>query len=65
MPKPDDSFLLSAQWDKVNDMVISWILNTISDEISNGMDFVNTAHEVWAELEAQSQVLMVIGFIRC
>ncbi|XP_074360901.1 uncharacterized protein LOC141701138 [Apium graveolens] len=34
-------------------MVISWILNTVSDEISNGMDFVITAQEVWDELNDQ------------
>lgn len=51
--KPEESSPLRSQWDRVNDMVISWILNTVSDEISNGMDFVTTAQEVWEELEAQ------------
>lgn len=53
VPRPDESSPLSAQWDRVNDMIISWILNTVSDEISNGMDFVNTAQEVWEELSGQ------------
>ena len=48
--KPDENSVLRAQWDRVNDMVISWILNTVSDEISNGMDFVTSAEEVWNEL---------------
>lgn len=34
-------------------MVISWILNTVSDEISNGMDFVDSAKDVWDELHEQ------------
>ncbi|XP_071695830.1 uncharacterized protein [Rutidosis leptorrhynchoides] len=32
-------------------MVISWILNTISDQISNSLSFVNTAKELWSELQ--------------
>lgn len=53
VPKPDDDSPLKAHWDRVNDMVISWILNTISDEINNGMDFVSSAQEVWEELHEQ------------
>nr|GEV13771.1 cysteine-rich RLK (receptor-like protein kinase) 8 [Tanacetum cinerariifolium] len=37
-------------WDRTNDMIISWILNTISDKISNNLNFVNYASELWAEL---------------
>lgn len=51
--KPEDDSLLKAQWDRVNDMVISWILNTVSDEISTCMDFVSSAQEVWNELHDQ------------
>ncbi|XP_017256394.1 uncharacterized protein LOC135147298 [Daucus carota subsp. sativus] len=53
VPMPDAESPLRAQWERVNDMVISWILNTVSEEISNGMDFVNTAQEVWEELTGQ------------
>lgn len=52
-PVPDSSSPLKAQWDRVNDMLISWILNTISDEISNGMDYVHSAKDVWDELHEQ------------
>lgn len=34
-------------------MVISWILNTVSEDISNGMDFVSSANELWDELMEQ------------
>lgn len=53
IPRPAESSPIRSQWERVNDMVISWILNTVSDEISNGMDFVNTAQEVWDELNDQ------------
>ncbi|GJY42071.1 cysteine-rich receptor-like protein kinase 8, partial [Tanacetum coccineum] len=39
-----------AMWDRTNDMIISWILNTISDDISNNLNFVNSASALWAEL---------------
>lgn len=31
-------------------MVISWILNTISDQISNNLTFIHTASALWYEL---------------
>ncbi|XP_071714371.1 uncharacterized protein [Rutidosis leptorrhynchoides] len=34
-------------------MRISWILNTITDQISNSLNFVNTASELWKELQEQ------------
>ncbi|GJU16928.1 RmlC-like cupins superfamily protein [Tanacetum coccineum] len=39
-----------TMWDRTNDRIISWILNTISDQISNNLNFVNSASELWAEL---------------
>ncbi|XP_071694566.1 uncharacterized protein [Rutidosis leptorrhynchoides] len=39
-----------ALWERTNDMIISWILNTITDQISNSLNFVNTACELWKEL---------------
>ncbi|XP_074368235.1 uncharacterized protein LOC141708476 [Apium graveolens] len=52
-PRPNDDSPLKTHWDRVNDMVISWIMNTVSDEISNGMDFVTSAQDLWNELHDQ------------
>ncbi|GJV13486.1 cysteine-rich receptor-like protein kinase 8, partial [Tanacetum coccineum] len=38
-----------ALWERINDMIISWILNTISDQISNNLNFVNSASALWNE----------------
>ncbi|GJW69655.1 hypothetical protein Tco_0126572 [Tanacetum coccineum] len=38
-----------ALWERTNDMIISWILNTISDQISNNLNFVNSASALWNE----------------
>lgn len=48
--RPAEDFSLRSQWNKVNDMVITWIMNTMSDEIKNGMDFVISAQQIWEEL---------------
>ncbi|PWA89235.1 Cysteine-rich RLK (receptor-like protein kinase) 8 [Artemisia annua] len=39
-----------AMWERTNDMIISWILNTISDQISNNLNFITTACDLWSEL---------------
>lgn len=48
--KPTSSSHLCAQWERVNDMIITWILNTVSDDISDGLSYVTTAQEIWNEL---------------
>ncbi|GJX65385.1 cysteine-rich receptor-like protein kinase 8 [Tanacetum coccineum] len=40
-----------ALWERTNDMIISWILNTISKQISNSLSFVNSASDLWNELQ--------------
>ncbi|XP_076917422.1 uncharacterized protein LOC143577487 [Bidens hawaiensis] len=42
------SFL--AQWQRCNDTVISWILNTLSGDISASVLYTETAHNLWVEL---------------
>ncbi|XP_074347626.1 uncharacterized protein LOC141686490 [Apium graveolens] len=51
--RPNEDSPLRAQWDRINDMVISWIMNTVSDEVSNGMYFVTSTQDVWIELHDQ------------
>jgi hypothetical protein len=42
---------LRAYWERANDMLISWILNTVSEEIGNHLTFVNSAFDLWNELQ--------------
>ena len=39
-----------ATWSRSNDMVHSWIVNTINPEISDSVIYYTTAHEVWEDL---------------
>ncbi|GJU17601.1 cysteine-rich receptor-like protein kinase 8 [Tanacetum coccineum] len=42
---------LRAYWERANDMLISWILNTVSEQIGNHLTFVNSACALWSELQ--------------
>ncbi|XP_074356673.1 uncharacterized protein LOC141696431 [Apium graveolens] len=54
---PDVNSGLNAQWKRVNDMVITWILNTVSDEISNSINYLYSAQMVWTELNERFAVV--------
>ncbi|KAJ0581298.1 putative retrotransposon Copia-like protein [Helianthus annuus] len=47
--RPNDPFLV-PQWQRCNDMVISWILNTLSRGISDSVLYTETAYKLWNEL---------------
>lgn len=39
-----------ATWSRCNDMVHSWIVNTVNPEIADSVIYYPTAHEVWEDL---------------
>ncbi|XP_071712350.1 uncharacterized protein [Rutidosis leptorrhynchoides] len=41
----------AEQWETCNNMVISWIRNSVSDSIVKSIMFVGTASEIWKQLE--------------
>ncbi|GJR91823.1 cysteine-rich receptor-like protein kinase 8 [Tanacetum coccineum] len=41
---------IRSVWERANDMVISWILNTISEQIGNNLSFINSSSALWNEL---------------
>ena len=43
--------VLGKQWDRVNAVVMGWILNSISDELFLGQIFSKRACDVWNELK--------------
>ncbi|XP_071688991.1 uncharacterized protein [Rutidosis leptorrhynchoides] len=38
-------------WDTCNNMVISWIMSSVVDQIAKSIMFVGTAAEIWTQLE--------------
>lgn len=39
------------QWDRCNAVVLSWILNTVSQELQNSLIFFHDARSVWLDLQ--------------
>lgn len=49
--KNTEDDILSKQWDRCNSVVLSWILNSISEELYVGQIFSKLAQDVWEELK--------------
>ncbi|KAH0674692.1 hypothetical protein KY284_014877 [Solanum tuberosum] len=49
--KPEVNSIQFRQWEQCDDMVTSWILNSLSKEISDSVEYVNDSIELWKELE--------------
>ncbi|XP_071737381.1 uncharacterized protein [Rutidosis leptorrhynchoides] len=49
--KQTDNHVLASHWDRCNSVVLSWILNSISEELYSGQIFSATASVVWTELK--------------
>ena len=39
-----------AQWERCDDMVTSWLLNSLSKDLADSLQYVNNAKELWDEL---------------
>ena len=54
--KPDDFDMnLLNSWIRNNNVMISWILNSISKEISTSIIFLESASEIWLDLKDRFQ----------
>ncbi|KAK9675775.1 hypothetical protein RND81_11G030400 [Saponaria officinalis] len=51
IPKPAASSSTSKAWQRCNDLVFSWILNSLKEEIANSILYCETAKIAWDELE--------------
>ncbi|XP_019237003.1 PREDICTED: uncharacterized protein LOC109217227 [Nicotiana attenuata] len=49
--KPSSDSPQSRQWERCDDMVTSWILNSLAKEISDSVEYVSNSAELWRELE--------------
>ena len=49
--KPPSTDPTSNLWERCDDMVVSWILNSLSTDIADSLQYVNNAKELWQELE--------------
>ncbi|XP_016477112.1 uncharacterized protein LOC107798607 [Nicotiana tabacum] len=49
--RPDLDSLQFRQRERCDDMVISWILNSLCRDIADGVEYASNAFELWKELE--------------
>ncbi|KAJ0427481.1 putative transcription factor interactor and regulator CCHC(Zn) family [Helianthus annuus] len=49
--KPENDSVLASQWDRCNSVVLTWLLNSISEELFLGQVFSKLASEVWTDLK--------------
>jgi hypothetical protein len=38
-------------WQRCNDMVLSWILNSLNQELANSVIYMETPSEIWLDLQ--------------
>ncbi|RVW66050.1 Retrovirus-related Pol polyprotein from transposon RE1 [Vitis vinifera] len=50
MPSATDKPDKHASWKKCNDMILSWILNSLSQDLADSVIFSTTTQEVWEDL---------------
>lgn len=56
LSKPNNSDIANySAWMRNNKLVISWILNSVSKEISTSVMFINNACEIWNDLKDRFQ----------
>lgn len=49
--KPDLDWIEYEEWEKCNNIVISWILSSLTKEFSDSVMYMTEASEIWEELE--------------
>ncbi|MFS7950553.1 putative RNA-directed DNA polymerase [Helianthus anomalus] len=49
--KSKDDPVLASQWDRCNSVVLTWLLNSVSEELFLGQVFSKLAAEVWTDLK--------------
>lgn len=52
MEVPDEDDLNQKEWERCNNLVHSWIMNSVSDSIAQGIVFFENVVDVWCDLFA-------------
>ncbi|KAF7151798.1 hypothetical protein RHSIM_Rhsim02G0046700 [Rhododendron simsii] len=51
IPTPSEIDAAHLAWQRCNDMVLSWIFNSLSLDLTNSVLYVETPSEIWADLQ--------------
>ena len=53
IPRPVDDPMKLEQWEACNNLVISWIMNAVSEPISKSIRYIASANQIWKHLESR------------
>ncbi|CAA7044892.1 unnamed protein product [Microthlaspi erraticum] len=53
VPKPPDNHRDAGSWSRSNDMVATWLMNSVSKKIGQSLLFMNTSESIWKNLLAR------------
>uniref|UniRef100_A0A2N9HAP9 CCHC-type domain-containing protein n=1 Tax=Fagus sylvatica TaxID=28930 RepID=A0A2N9HAP9_FAGSY len=53
LPTPDPTSPEYKQWNQTKDMVLTWILNSISPSLANSLEYHTNPREVWIDLQSR------------
>ncbi|GJR00410.1 retrovirus-related pol polyprotein from transposon TNT 1-94 [Tanacetum coccineum] len=53
VPRSPEDPSLQEQWDTCNNLVISWLMNSVSESIAKSIMFIGTAYVIWLQLETR------------
>nr|XP_016481021.1 PREDICTED: uncharacterized protein LOC107802095 [Nicotiana tabacum] len=57
LPKPPDNSIESKQWDRCNNMVISWLTSSLSPDIADSVQYSETTEEIWRYLNKRYEIV--------
>ena len=49
--RPVDDQIKGDQWDACNNLVIAWVMNSVSDSIAESILYTKSAFAIWKHLE--------------
>ena len=52
-PKPIGDPMKLEQWEACSNLVISWIINSVSESIGKSILYIQSACQIWKHLESQ------------
>ncbi|KAA8515099.1 hypothetical protein F0562_018114 [Nyssa sinensis] len=53
LQRPDPTKPKYTQWNQTKDMVLTWILNSISPSLATSLEYHTDPHDVWVDLSSQ------------
>ncbi|GJS93167.1 serine carboxypeptidase S28 family protein [Tanacetum coccineum] len=53
VPRDANDASLQEQWDTCNNLVISWLMSSVSESVAKSIMFIGTAHAIWLQLETR------------